>query len=136
MSGAVSEISGKPARRRRARLRRTSGVRTAVEAMRVWAAWISARVMRSNFMRPSSILSRSKRWRTQMAQTMATVYSCEPLGADEEDEDDFGVTVFLVIFSLIVGREYFSGEFFSARRNVNIDNCLVLYESDDPERIE
>ena len=71
-----------------------------------------------------------------MAQTMATVYSCEPLGADEEDEDDFGVTGFRVIFSYSVGGEYFSGEFFSPRRMVKNQTFTLTYDSDHPERNE
>jgi hypothetical protein len=71
-----------------------------------------------------------------MAQTMATVYSCEPLGADEEDEDDFGVTGFRVIFSYSVAGDRFSGEFFSPRRMTKNQTFTLTYDPDHPERNE
>jgi len=71
-----------------------------------------------------------------MAQTTATVYSCEPVEGDEEDEDDFGVTGFRVIFSYSVAGDYFSGEFFSPQRMAKNQTFTLSYDSDHPERNE
>jgi len=72
----------------------------------------------------------------QMAETTATVYSCERIGADGEDEDDFGVTGFRVIFSYSVAGETFSGEFFSPHRMAKNQTFTLSYDPDHPERNE
>lgn len=72
----------------------------------------------------------------EMAQTIATVYSCERIGMDEEDEDDFGVTGFRVVFSYSVGGDYFSGEFFSPQRMLKDQTFTLSYDADHPERNE
>jgi hypothetical protein len=71
-----------------------------------------------------------------MAQTAATVYLCEPVEGDEEDEDDRDIAGFRVIFSYSVGGEYFSGEFFSPQAMAKNQTFTLTYDSDHPERNE
>src|ERR1700753_2596574 len=71
-----------------------------------------------------------------MAETTATVYRCEHVGMDEEDEDDFGATGFRVMFTYSGGDDYFSGEFFSPQRMKKDQTFTLSYDAEHPERNE